>query len=541
MSTASANRGRYVLLTVLITFILILSVSATIPNFGIKRTSADRYTTYVSFGCNPTEVAVNPVTNMIYAADGQCNRFYVMNGTTDTVVAAMGLGEGPTGVAVNPNTNMIYVTNQGSNTVSVLNGTTNTVVETISVGTGPTGVAVNPSTNMIYVSEGGIGYDKLTVINGTTNTVVDNIPFGTIPSGVAVNPLTDTIYVGVGNQIGTAVSVINGTNDMVIANIRIGCGCMHPSGADIIAADPSTGLIYAANAENPLLSIINDSTNTVISTVTSQGQIWGLALNSNTNKIYLSGGYGQVHSVTIINGTNSHIVQTLSGFSVGLYGAVVDPVTNMIYVAGYGITVIDGGSSIPNPLTLVINSEDACGNMLNVGFGTTLYQNGKEIATGYMTVSYTISGGENYTVYVGNYAGWMFQYWQDTGSTNASRSVSITSNTTLIAIYNNPNVSSCNGSSSTTKSTLTTQSLSSSFTATSNSATSSHTTRSSNSTTSSSSTTTRSRSNTSTTNPTSSSSSPSTTGVSLIEDSAALAVGAVVVGGILTFVIRKPR
>ena len=70
----------------------------------------------------------------------------------DAVTATIPVGIMPTDVKVNPITNMIYVTNYADNTVSVINGTNNTVINTIPVGHTPYGIGVNKKTNMIYVA-----------------------------------------------------------------------------------------------------------------------------------------------------------------------------------------------------------------------------------------------------------------------------------------------------------------------------------------------------------------------------------------------------
>ena len=78
-----------------------------------------------------------------------------IDGTTNTVVATVPVGPYPSGVAVNPTTNLIYAANQGSGDVSVIDGTTNTVVATVSLGILCYDVAVNPVTNRIYTANMG--------------------------------------------------------------------------------------------------------------------------------------------------------------------------------------------------------------------------------------------------------------------------------------------------------------------------------------------------------------------------------------------------
>ena len=71
----------------------------------------------------PFAVAVNPVTNKTYAANGSSNNVTVIDGATNstTTVAA---GVGPDGLAVNPVSNKIYVANAGSGNVTVIDAAT---------------------------------------------------------------------------------------------------------------------------------------------------------------------------------------------------------------------------------------------------------------------------------------------------------------------------------------------------------------------------------------------------------------------------------
>lgn len=192
-------------------------------------------------------LAVNTKTNKIYV----CTTLdlYVIDGTTNTIVNNLSLGTGSQNVAVNPVTNMIYMTHDSTNTVSVINGSTDKVISTLAVGTFPTGVAVNPITNMIYVSNESGG---VSVINGTKNIVMSTIPVGNGPTGIAVNPVTNKIYVT--NTNDNSVSVIDGKDNTVLATMPIGNS---PSFVDV---NPTTNMIYVGNLISQSISVIDGST-----------------------------------------------------------------------------------------------------------------------------------------------------------------------------------------------------------------------------------------------------------------------------------------
>src|SRR5690348_18424157 len=137
-------------------------------------------------------MAVNANTNTIYAGVGAS--VYVIDGLTNNVTAKVSVPD-VKDVAVNPVTNMIYATDFHSSTLYVINGTTSSVSGTIPVGSLSWTVAVNPNTNRVYVfSSGSPGNSNsgsgFYVIDGSTNSVITTL--SNISAGeIGVNPNTN--------------------------------------------------------------------------------------------------------------------------------------------------------------------------------------------------------------------------------------------------------------------------------------------------------------------------------------------------------------
>jgi hypothetical protein len=84
---------------------------------------------------------------------------------------------------------------------------------------------------------------------------------------------------------------------------------------------------------------------------------------------------------------------------------------------------------------LAVASQSTTGTTIT-GFWTVLYdQTGTVLATGYTPVGFTLSNGQNYQVEADSYGSCNFAYWQDNGSTSYLRTISINSNTNLVAVY----------------------------------------------------------------------------------------------------------
>src|SRR5262249_32419822 len=105
----------------------------------------------------PNEVAVNPITNKIYVANGTTDNITVIHGRKDALIGTIAdpKASGAARVAVNSVTNRIYVSNTLSENMTVIDGSNDTVLTTIPVGHGPSAIAVNPVTNKIYVANSG--------------------------------------------------------------------------------------------------------------------------------------------------------------------------------------------------------------------------------------------------------------------------------------------------------------------------------------------------------------------------------------------------
>ena len=295
----------------------------------------------VTVGTNPFPIAVNPVTNKIYAGNQGSNNVTVFDGQTNTKTT-ISVGTTPVGVAVNPVTNKIYVANLTSNNVTVIDGVTNTTTA-IAVGTAPQAVAVNSVTNKIYV--GNRNSANVTVIDGATNTTT-NVATGTLPGAIALNSATNKIYVT--NQITNNVTVIDGATNTTVT-VTVG------TGPESLGVNPVTNRIYVANNTSGSVSVIDGATNIVTATVTVGSNPNTVGVNPVTNKIYTSN--ASTNNVTVIDGATNTPTNIAAGTNP--LSAAVNPVTNKIYVANQGsnnVTVINGADNSTTTLTLAVGA-----------------------------------------------------------------------------------------------------------------------------------------------------------------------------------------
>lgn len=84
--------------------------------------------------------------------------------------------------------------------------------------------------------------------------------------------------------------------------------------------------------------------------------------------------------------------------------------------------------------TLTVKTQDINGNPIS-GSNATFSQNGDRVASASTPTTFTLTNNQNYDLNVSNIGNYIFDHWKDTGSTDATRDVSITSDTTMVAIY----------------------------------------------------------------------------------------------------------
>ncbi|MGB6429427.1 MAG: Ig-like domain repeat protein [Candidatus Acidiferrales bacterium] len=299
-------------------------------------------------GSAPNAIAVDAATNIVFVADeiAGTGSVTIINGASDTpaVTAAvatsliLAAGSEPTSLAVDPVTDLVYVATQngGAGGVTIVNGASNSLSGTVVTGSGPVAVAVNPITNTIYVANQ--GGNSVTVINGSTDGTT-SVPVGSSPAAVAVNPVSNVIYVANSGGAGS-VSVISGATNSVSATIS-GAG-IGPS-PSAMAVNATTNEIYVANYSNSngSVSAISGATNAVTATLTTSAGPHAVAVNSTMDKIYVADLGTNI--VTVIDGaTNTPTLATVG--SDPLAGAA-DPATNQVYVANFGsqsVTVFNG-------------------------------------------------------------------------------------------------------------------------------------------------------------------------------------------------------
>ncbi len=371
--------------------------------------SAQTVTSTFEVTNKPTEIAVNHETNLIYLVNMDADNVSVVDGAANQLVANVKVGSKPNGIGVNPITNLIYVGDSNGD-ISVIDGQTNKVITTIeSVLSGltdpsiptprplprklestpkhPDFIAVNPETNLIYVGSPGTFF--MGVIDGVTHTVIDSIAlifeFGpgsgvsAIPTGIVVNPVINFIYVSSGFDV-TFFFAIDGSSN------RIADTDSFEGMSGDIALNVETNRIYVAQTTVNLAGVVDGSTNNIIATIGKTDPFTKrtpkIGINTSTNHVYVSD--PESSKLYVINGFTNEIVNVLMEDAVPSCIAV-NSKSNLVYVLDKTssiVTVIEDNKKASTTPLKNLRADFITGNTNDRAPLTTQF---KDLSTGDIT------------------------------------------------------------------------------------------------------------------------------------------------------------
>ena len=280
---------------------------------------------------NSTNIAVDANRNRVYvlSLDGLLS---TLDTSTNAVLSSVRVGELADGLAVDPLTGRLYVyfsRSQGTfsgGSLSVIDGPSNTVITTIDAtskdpfGTG--GIAVNPTTGCVYVGD---FMSKVAVVDAATNLVLGSVPVDGQPVAIAVDT-TNRVFVATAGPTNRVV-VIDGRTNAVVDRFVV------PDTPRAIAVSPVTGRIYVTTGVGTIdarLTVHDGATFRIVKILTVMNRPNQIVVDPVANRIYVANVGSD--TVSVIDGTTDEIVSTATVAHAMGEGIGVDPRTGRIYV-----------------------------------------------------------------------------------------------------------------------------------------------------------------------------------------------------------------
>jgi YVTN family beta-propeller protein len=301
--------------------------------------------TFFSGGKNINS-ALNTNNYTLYIATNT-NNVVVYSIATNSTITTINIGEPQAGILYVPLTNTIYVSSSISSNTFVIDCSSNTLIATIVGADIGFGMAFNPNNNFLY----GVGALSVFVINVVTNTIETNI-FNTLfntPFGISIN--TDNNLAYVTNSGSDEIFIINCSNNLLLSTIIT----LNPASSPrSIIYNQNNNLIYVANFGTSSVAVCNPSTNTLLFDVTlipnTQPLLpFDLALNVITNELFITSN-GNDEQYSIFNCNSNTFLQTiLIGSGNQLSGIIINPDSAILYIAGLDSNNLYGYNSINTP------------------------------------------------------------------------------------------------------------------------------------------------------------------------------------------------
>ena len=239
--------------------------------------SPDGKWVWVTNNGDPAKVAETmPAEKMPKAEHGAmagAGAVWVIDATTDAVVAKVPVGKHPAHVVVASDGRTAYITNGGDNTVSVVDTAAQRVVGVVAVGASPHGLRITPDGKWVWVTNNGdpakaaetmpmpaekmpkaehgamAGAGAVWVIDAATDAVVAKVPVGKHPAHVVVASDGRTAYITNGGD--NTVSVVDTATQRVIGVAPVG---VSPHGLRIT---PDGKQVWVANLKGDTVSVID--------------------------------------------------------------------------------------------------------------------------------------------------------------------------------------------------------------------------------------------------------------------------------------------
>ena len=215
-------------------------------------------------------------------------------------------------LVINPDTNRIYVVSDFTNSLNIIDSLTNEVIDKVAfpLNTHLTRIAINLDTNTIYVG-GRLNTATFTgsiihVIDGSSNQIIDSIMLrNLLLSSIAINTNTNVIYAGgtilLRSRSKNVIQVINGSTNRITATITAPIhfrnrrplripGILFAAGVHIIVNTNTNTIYFYIDGifSDTNLTVVDGTNNSIVGTIPQMGQIKSIAVNINTNMVYVA-------------------------------------------------------------------------------------------------------------------------------------------------------------------------------------------------------------------------------------------------------------
>lgn len=311
----------------------------------------------------PTGVAYDPVGQRIYAANFLTDTISVVNPATRAVVATWRPGTSPWSVAVDGALKQLYSLNQGEGTLTTLSTVDGRILKTTAVGTPVRVVTVSPTTRRVFATAA----QTLTVLDGNTLGVLATVTVGRTPVGIALDEANNRIYVA-SQQSGT-ISALNATTYQIVNTWSPPLGNVWG-----LAIDPSLRRLYVSIIKNTVadfggIEVLHADTGAYVAQISAGAEL--VAVNSRTHVVYATDPRG--NTLSVIDGTSNALASSVP-VGASPRDLVVDEASGLVYVGNVGdgtVSIVDNAIAATGPTISVPPQSQTVNSGADVAFSVS--------------------------------------------------------------------------------------------------------------------------------------------------------------------------
>jgi YVTN family beta-propeller protein len=225
-------------------------------------TSTNAVVAKVAVGMHPAHVVVAPDGSLAYVTNGGDNSVSVIDTSARSLVATIAVGQFPHGLRVSPDGKEVYVANLKDGTVSIIDTASQKEVAKLPVGKGPAQTGFTPDGRFAFVSLS--QENAVALIDPATRKVIRKVAVGTVPIQLYATPDSRTLLVanqGTRKMPGKTVSLIDLTTSKVVKTIET------DSGAHGVVVDRAGRLAYVTNIYANSVSVMDLENRRVTKTI----------------------------------------------------------------------------------------------------------------------------------------------------------------------------------------------------------------------------------------------------------------------------------
>jgi YVTN family beta-propeller protein len=382
---------------------VVSGTSRTVGEVTVISDTTNAVVATISVGNFPRSIAFDSAKGEIFVANYGADTVSVISDSNDSVVATLNVGTGPAGIAYDSAKGEVFVTNYGDNTVMAISDTTDKAVATIDGVLGPSGIAYDSAKGELYVANEGnlsVSTTSVSVISDSTNAVTTDVNTGLSNTVLAYDPGKREVFVGGGEDnivaiisdgaeavstsstttsTGQASASTSASSSACFSSGSIGAqlsltctsfsyetgsGQSGPGTVAVgiypldLAYDSGKGEIFVTDFSGPTVSVVADSSNSVVSTIDVPGlnnpgfkespSPQGIAYDSGKGELFIANLYGDC--ITVISDATNAVVTTIDlgndsedgGLGVSPESVVYDSAKGEIFVANLGLPTIVG-------------------------------------------------------------------------------------------------------------------------------------------------------------------------------------------------------